>query len=488
MLGSRSRAARAARAGATAAGSTGSDGSTESAGYTGRRERGLWGVVGSTATAKVLVMALSGVLGLITSRLIIDHFGTAAYAQYGLLTTLPNLVPFADLGIAAVVINAVAGSSDPRRDSFVQRTIVTAVRILLVSGAVVATGAVLITALGWWEPILGEGLIADGGSTAAFLCTVIFAVVLPLTVGQRILVGLRRTNQQVATQGIVAPFMLLSVGAMVVLAVPAGSMLAVFSYIASGLVSIVCLWLAGRALGSQVRTAFRAVPRLRSVPSVPVIALAWPMLVQMVALPLAMQTQRILISHMTRGDELAQFNLASQLFGVILQTIAAAGLALWPLYAAARAQSRVESPVVTSLWFMAGGLLLAGALAVVSPWVVAFVTDGAFRLDGWLVAGFVVFVGLQAAKYPIGMYMTDARGLRFQVVPVVIMVPLTLGLSWWLIGLLGAAGAVIALSVSVALCQVIPNLWYVQRDLARRRAEPPSADAVQLGEGPDAGA
>lgn len=465
MLGSRSRTAR-----------------------TGPRERGLWGVVGSTATAKVVVMGLSGILGLVTSRLIIEHFGTAAYAQYGLLTALPNLLPFVDLGIAAVVINAIAGSSDPRHDPFARRTIVTAIRILVVSGAVIVAVAVLITLLGWWRLLLGEGLIADGGSTAAFACMAVFGIVLPLTVGQRILVGLRRTNEQVASQGIVAPFILLSVGAMVVLAVPAGTMLAVFSYIASGLVSIVCLWLAGRALGSQLRSAFRDVPRLRTVPSVPVIALAWPMLVQMVALPVAMQTQRILISHMTRGDELAQFNLASQLFGVILQTIAAAGLALWPLYAAARAESRVESPVVTSLWFMVGGLLLAGALAAVTPWVVAFVTDGAFQLDGWLILGFVVFVALQAAKYPVGMYMTDERGLRFQVVPVLVMVPLTLGLSWWLIGVLGAGGAVIALCIAVAVCQVIPNLWYVRRDLAGRRARNRQRDAAESGDMGDAGA
>ncbi|MFD4422842.1 lipopolysaccharide biosynthesis protein [Agromyces sp. NPDC058484] len=441
------------------------------------RERGLWGAVGSTATAKVVIMGLSGILGLVTSRLIIEHFGTAAYAQYGLLTTLPNLLPFADLGIAAVVINAVAGSPDPRHDVFARRTIVTAIRILIVSGSAIVAVAALITLLGWWRPLLGEGLIADGGSMAAFACMAIFGIVLPLTVGQRILVGLRRTNAQVASQGVVAPFMLLSVGAVVVLAVPAGTMLAVFSYIASGLVSVVCLWLAGRALGTQLRTAVREVPRLRTVPSVPVIALAWPMLVQMVALPVAMQTQRILISHLTRGDELAQYNLASQLFGVVLQTIAAAGLALWPLYAAARAESRVESPVATSLWFMAGGLLLAAALAAVSPWVVAFVTDGAFTLDGWLVLGFVVFVALQAAKYPTGMYMTDERGLRFQVVPVIVMVPLTLGLGWWLIGVLGAAGAVIASCIAVFVCQVIPNLWYVRRDLAARRTQqrPPGA-------------
>ena len=124
--------------------------------------------MGSTATAKVIVMGLSGILGLVTSRLIIEHFGTPAYAQYGLLTTLPNLLPFTDLGIAAVVINAIASSSDPRHDPFARRTIVTAVRILIVSGSLIVAVAALITLLGWWRPLLGEGLLADGGSTAAF--------------------------------------------------------------------------------------------------------------------------------------------------------------------------------------------------------------------------------------------------------------------------------------------------------------------------------
>ena len=59
--------------------------------------------VGSTAAIKVVVMGLSGVLGIITSRMIIQNFGTDAYAQYGLLSTFPTLLPFADLGITKVV-------------------------------------------------------------------------------------------------------------------------------------------------------------------------------------------------------------------------------------------------------------------------------------------------------------------------------------------------------------------------------------------------
>jgi len=88
-----------------------------------------------------------------------------------------------------------------------------------------------------------------------------------------------------------------------------------------------------------------------------------------------------------------------------------------------------------------------------------------------MLGAFVLFVGLQAAKYPIGMYMTDKTGLTFQVAPILVMVPLTLGLSWFLIGEIGAAGPVLGSAIAVALCQVVPNLWYVSRDLSRRRAE-----------------
>jgi hypothetical protein len=104
-----------------------------------KRIRGsMWASVSTTAVAKVIVMGCSGLLGLFTARLIIEHFGTAAYAQYGLLNSFPSLLPFADLGMAAVVINAVAGAEDVRRDRYLRNAITTAFRILICAGAVIA--------------------------------------------------------------------------------------------------------------------------------------------------------------------------------------------------------------------------------------------------------------------------------------------------------------------------------------------------------------
>ena len=445
-----------------------------------RGRGGIWASVSQTAVAKIFVMGLSGVLGIFTSRMIIEHFGSGAYAQYGLLTSLPALLPFADLGIAAVVINAIAGSDDPKRDLQVRRSIVTAFRILTVSGAVIMLVAILITVLDLWPAILGNGLAPDGGSVAAFLCLATFGLVLPMTVGQRILIGVGKTSTQVATQAIAAPAIFLGVWLFVVTGFDGGSFVAVLSYAASGVVAAVCLVLAARSIRPQVWQAMKEVPKLRSAPGVPAFALAWPMVVQMIALPIAMQTDRLLLSHLTTGPELAQYNLATQLFGLVIQTIGAAGLALWPIYAKARSAKRVESPLVPTLWFLGGGLALAVVLAAISPWIAGFVSDGEITLSWPILVSYVVFVALQAAKYPVGMYMTDAKGLQFQVLPILFMVPLNLGLSWVLIPVLGAAGPIVGSAVAVAICQVVPNLWYVQRDLARRRRLATEAEPVDV--------
>jgi O-antigen/teichoic acid export membrane protein len=443
--------------------------------------RSLASTVGSTAAAKVMVMGVSGLLGLFTSRMIIQHFGTNAYAQYGLLTTFPALLPFADLGMAAIIINAVAGSESVPTDRYVRNAITTAMRILIVAGAIIVAIAGGITALGLWPTLLGQGL-TPGGSLAAFACLALFGLVLPLTVGPRIMVGLRKTSAQVASQAVVAPFILASVTLAIAVRAPVGNYLAVLSYLANALVAIICLVMAARAIKPQLGRAFQEIPRLRQVPSLAAFNLAWPMLVQMVALPVAMQTDRLLLSHLTRGDELAQYNLASQLFGMVLQAIMAGGLALWPIYARARAAAHVRSPFKPTLWFMLGGLLLAGVLALVSPLIAGYVSGGRISLDLWLVLGFVVFVVMQATKYPLGMYMTDKRGLQFQVLPILIMVPLNLGVSWWLIGVVGPGGPIIGSAVSVLACQVIPNFAYVSRDLKHRSQDslPDPADLMAV--------
>ncbi|WP_341769454.1 lipopolysaccharide biosynthesis protein [Actinomyces bowdenii] len=434
------------------------------------QRRRAWSSVGRTAAAKIVVMGVAGVFGLINTRLIISHFGPDAWAQYGLLASFPGLMPFTDLGIGAVILNTVAGSEDPSRDSAVRRTVVTATRVLVVSALVICTLAVVVGLLGLWPALLGAKLMEGGGATATW-CLIIYAMALPLGIGQRIIVGMGRSATQVISQGVVSPAMTCLLLLVVLARLDAGNTISVLSYAANTLVSIICIVVAWRATRPLLREVLRDAPRLRAVPGVPIRGTAGPQLIQSLVIPIAFQTDRLLLSHLGASQSLAQYNLAANLFNLLTQTITVAGVAMWPLFARARARGQVESPIVPSLLFGAGGLVVGLVLAGATPWVARLLSDGRIILPTVLVLAFLGYVVVEAAKQPLGMYMTDPAGLRFQVVPVLVLVPINFAISWILIAPLGPAGPVMGSVISVILCQLLPYSWWVRRDVARRRAE-----------------
>ena len=429
-----------------------------------------WSSVGTTAVAKVVVMGVSGVFGLVNSSLIIRHFGADAFAQYNLLATFPTLMPFTDLGIGAVILNTVASSSDPAHDSTVRRTITTAVRVLLGSALVISTVGIVVMLLGAWPGLLGGKLMEGGGPTAT-VCLIIYAAALPLSVGQRVIIGLGRSTTQVISQGVVSPAMSCFLLLAIVTGLGRGNAVSIYSYIANALVSVICIVVAWRATRPLFREALRDVPRLRSVRGVRIVNTAGPQLLQSLAIPIAFQTDQLLLSHLGQSQALAEYGLANRLFNMLTQTVMAAGVAMWPMFARARADKRVESPFKPAIAFSGGGFLLALVLVAITPWAARVMSGGEVVLPSVLVWAFAAYVAVEAGKQPLGMYMTDPRGLQFQVIPVLILVPMNLAISWVLIGPFDAAGPILGSVISVVLCQILPYAWWVRRDVARRRRE-----------------
>ncbi|WP_432511975.1 MATE family efflux transporter [Kineococcus sp. SYSU DK001] len=432
-------------------------------------DRGTWGPVGRSAGAKLLVMGVSGLVSVVSIRLVLGHYGVEAYAQYGLLVSIAALLPFADLGMGAAVLNSVAAATDPARDEQVRRTLIGVFRVVAVSGTLIVAAGAVVTAAGGWPTLLGEGLLPGSGPAAAMTCLVLFCLTLPLAVGQRILTALGHNHVRILVQGLASPLFATTVAVLVVTGARGGGYLAAFSYGGGVVIAALGSLLAFRRLPGLAGAVLRDVWRVRAVRGAPVLAVAGPWLVLTLALPVAMQTDRLLLSHLAGSTELAEYGLGFALFSILSQTVSAAGVALWPVFARARTAGQVRSPFAMAGAFGVGAAAAAVALALVLPWVVPVVGDGAVRLDAWLTWALVALVVVQAVNYPLGMYMTDAAGLRFQVFPVLLMVPLNLGLSWWLTTRLGAGGPVVGSAVAVALCQFAPGVHYVRRDLARRR-------------------
>jgi len=431
--------------------------------------RGMLASVGGSAVARLMVMPVSAFLGIVVTRLILDNYGEASYAQYTLLVGIAALLPFTDLGLSAAILNAASAARDPRTDPGLRGVLISCMRLLACCAIVLLTVAVAIYALGYWDTLLGEGLNLASGALAATLCLGIFALNLLISFGQRILIALGLNTLVVLLGALQTPVVLvvlwltISVGA-------GGGYIAVASYASTFLISAIAFVIAVRRISPTIGVALRESlnPRVRGER---VFNVAWPMLVQMIALPIAMSSDRLVLSHLGSLDDLTEYSLAMQMFTPALGVLATAGMSLWPVFARARAAgtSTPFSPHAMAGMFAALAFIGGTLIFVFSGWLADLASGGRIEL-GWpiLVAG-GVFIIIQAVKQPYGMALTDARGLTFQAACAIVLLPVNLGLTIGLTPTLGAPGPLIGSIVAVVTCQLVPNILFV-RHRSRRAA------------------
>lgn len=423
--------------------------------------------LGTSAAAKTVALVSSGVFSLLTARVLVDTVGADAFGFITMIAALASMLSFADLGIGAAVMTAVA-ERGPIRERAWEPALLTAVRALSVSAGVLLLFALPLAALGVW-PVLFAAPDSTGTETtsAATAVLAIFAVTLPLSVGGRLLVGAGRNAQAILVQAAAAPLTFIFV--LMVLRVQAPNWLlgagwAVGALAAAAVGSI----LGTRRVGTKVVDVAAKAARPRAHRGERIRRTAVPMFIIMLVLPIATYADRIVLSHRNGLSAVADYSLAALLFGPLVGLVSATGFALWPWFAARRGRAQESGRELRDLElaFGAFGLLAGLGLAVAGAPVLAFVTGKSVPGDVLLAGGALVFS--QALQMPVGMYLTDPRGLRFQALCAVSMAVVNLALSWmwapW-----GAQGPLLATALSVILCQTIPSLAFTNR---RVRAVP----------------
>lgn len=429
-----------------------------------------WASVVRSAGVQVIALGLSTVLGIINTRLIVTHFGKAAFAQFGLLIAIGSLLPFADLGMSAAIINAIGGSAEPRRDNDVRRVLITSIRVLICSGSVIVTVSVVLSALGVWSSILGDGLMQGSGPMAAASCLALIGLALPVSFGERVLTGLGKNHVMIAITALQSPMVFLAIIFLIKAGrTDVGGYLPIIPYFATFVLALVAVLAASRLIRPQIGAAIRAVPRIRTVKGGKVADVAWPMLIQAIALPIAMQSDRIVLSHVSDSDNLAVYNLTAQMFMPIVRVVAVSSAALWPIFARARATRTTSqsSPIPIAAGFAATAALVCAAISLASPWLAEVASGGRITISAPMLAAFSVFIICQAIQYPLGTFLTDAAGLRYQAFFIVLMVPFNLVVSIILAEWYGAIGPVIGSALSALLFQALANLMYVRWRLHR---------------------
>src|SRR5882757_1442909 len=170
----------------------------------------MWRYVLTSIGTRFFVMGATSCLSLLTAREIITTLGPTSYAQYGLLVSIVALLPFADLGISAAVVNGTAEADGAKWNSLVP-TLVSAIRILTAVGLITVVLVVALALFPGWPSILGAGLSAPNGNAVAAVCLVLFGASIPFGVGGRILIGLRKNHLGIVIIALQAPMLLVMV-------------------------------------------------------------------------------------------------------------------------------------------------------------------------------------------------------------------------------------------------------------------------------------
>lgn len=427
--------------------------------------------------ARALTMVIALVCGVLTTRMIIGDAGVGSFALYTLLTTIPSLLTFTDLGSGAVLVNAVATSDDVRTDEKLRYQLTSVGRVLLLFAASAMAINTVLLATGAWELIFGDAGQQPGASLAAFFCVTIFCLGIPLGIWARIMLGQRKNHIVILLQGLISP---LTLGGVWLLLTFGGddlhSYAAMASFAASLIVSILGVLITARTTSPLIPEAARMVLRPRRFPGVRVMDVGWPMLAQMVTYPIAVGSQRYVIAQLGGPTDVAEYGVAGQVFFALNGLVMAGGLALWPHFARMRHQGDLRrGPFLLSALFATAVALATVVVWLVGPWLFGFITQGELEVRPTTIFAFGLMIMLTAAVYPLGMFIMDKPGIRFQVIPTLSMAAVGIILAFVLTPILGIVGPLIGVAFALLVCQLIPFSIYIVRNRARLTAGTPAS-------------
>lgn len=416
--------------------------------------------LGLSASARVLTLPFTAVATIVTTYLLVRELGVGPYAYVVLVGALFQLIPFADLGMGAAVVSASAQRLESREfAACALATAGTAFRILTVSALVIISAVFLIGNAGAWPSLLGlPPDLADSSRWTIGVAILPFALSLPFGIGQRILIGEGR-NHIVGYVGIIGPiiatiltFTLLNFGVdplVLGMATPTGIL---------G-VSVTCFVLGLKTAGWRFRDILcvrkgRQKPKLWSS--------ALPMMIISITVPIALQSDRLVLSHFSHTGELSEYSIGAQMYAPCFSIISMAAVALWPIFSRAGAASL---PLWSKAFFsLAGGgaVLAVFFILLVGP-VTGLITEGKLAVHKDLAVAFGALLVVMACHQASAVLLTSPSHLAFQAACSSAMLALNLSLSIVLAPFLGASGVVWASVIAVFVTQLLPCIYKAQR-------------------------
>lgn len=418
--------------------------------------------------ARGLTTVISAVMGILTARLILGTAGVEYFALYALITTLPSLMQFQDLGAGAALVNVVATSKQADTDPKVTDTLMSVWRIMLVFAAAMMAGNAILFIGGGWAALLGDVGRIPNAALASFTCVAVWAIGIPLGIWQRILLGLRKNHLTILIQGLMAPLNYIFVWLILRFGSDGQVFLSLASYLASFTIAVIGSVFALRKLPVTGRHAAARVAHHNVYPGVRVMDVGWPMLAQMVSAPLSITAQRYVLAQSASTDVVAEYTAAAQVYLSLLGVISAAGVALWPHFTRQRAAGALTTgPFKMSFIFGAGSAAVLAVIYWIRQPLFDFTTNHKVVVHDGTALAFSAMLILQAVLYPLGMFIMDTPGIRFQLIPTLTMAVGALVAAIAVTPHLGVTGPILSNAAAVLVAQVIPFSIYIHRNRKR---------------------
>lgn len=414
--------------------------------------------ISSSVLTKILLMPIAALVGLMSLRTVTQDYGYQGLALYGLVISIPLLLPFADLGIGGSVTEVVASRATQPYE-LLRSTLIRALITLVIA----ATLIIVIAALLYWADIWPSliGVSGAEASTSAMIVMALFGLTVPFSLGYRILLGLQLNRIVVFMQsisGIVG-----AVGVILISGTVPLPMIIALPSIAGLVVSVIACTLAMMKLssdgiiGSSTRDDL-VPPRLRS--------LAGPMLIISISVPIIFQAHRLVLAHLGMTLELAAYTTAVQLYFPANALLTAAGQSLWPRFSSLRNTSAESSFILvlkSMLLFVSAAALIGVFLTILGPHISSWITDDGATASRYLFLSFSVLLVINSANYPVAMSMMGQGAVLFQACCSFASAVASLALMAILGSTYGSVGVVAATCIAVLIFSVIPCLYYSWR-------------------------
>ncbi|MCP2161930.1 Membrane protein involved in the export of O-antigen and teichoic acid [Williamsia serinedens] len=413
-----------------------------------------------SATIKMATLPGTAIASIAGMHYLTNAYHTEALALYGLVLSIPLLLPFTDLGLGGAIAEIVASRRTFFRTQILEAIKKTLRRLFLIGTTMVAIGW-LIAVGGRWSTVLNIDT-SDTNLAAALAFSCVGAAV-PTGVGYRILLGLQRNRFVVLLQSAAALTGAIAVLLFSLLRFPLWAIIPL-PQLATLTFSVVGILFARKLLRSDIEIGV-SVQTDTTPPAPRLGGLAIANLMIGLCLPLIYQCGRILTAHLSSVTQVAIVVAASQLFSPIVSVLQSGGQSLWPHFSALRGERRdapalgAVLPVIAT--FAALGTAAGAILILVGPAVTRISTAGqAVPTTSTLIA-YALAVLAVAVNLPVGMAMMGARAVRFQAATLALTALATVSLTAAMSPSLGATAVPLALALALTVLGTAPGLAFI---------------------------